>query len=276
MPLNFDLGGKVYEPYDVELSADHIAAYAAASGDHNPRHQPGPDQVASLVFPVAPGWEAMGRVGADPELGVENPLMILHGEQEFRYHGVLRPGDAVTITPVLESVEDKGKGATYVSRFNIEREGELVVEALATIFVRDAGSGEEREKTEQKAPPAKQAEAAKFTSHVSEEMPAAYAEASGDHNPIHLDEGVATAIGLPGRINHGLGTLSLVAGGLVEHLADGDPGRVGRLKVRFTDMVPLPSDLETTVWETEQPGMYVFETTRPDGASVMKGGIELR
>jgi acyl dehydratase len=275
VPLNFDLGGKVYESTTVTISAEQIAAYADASGDSNPRHQPGPDQVASLVFPVVPGWGAMGQVGSDPELGVDNPLMILHGEQEFRYHGLIRPGDELVVTPILDSVEDKGKGATYVSKVTLERDGALVVEALATIFVRGAGSGEEREKSAPKAPPQKTAERVKFTSHVSAEMPAAYAEASGDHNPIHLSDEVATAIGLPGRINHGLGTLSLVAGGLVEHLGSGDPGAIGRLQVRFTDMVFLPSDLETTVWETDEAGTVSFETTRPDGTTVMVGSVGL-
>ena len=37
----------------------------------------------------------------------------------------------------------------------------------------------------------------------------AYAEAGGDHNPIHQDEEVARAVGLPGVIAHGMYTLAL-------------------------------------------------------------------
>ena len=117
MALNFGLAGKVYDSAEVTITAEQITAYADASGDPNPRHQPGDHQVASLIFGVVPGWEAMGQVGSDPELGVDNPLMILHGEQEFRYHDLIRPGDTLVITPSLDSVEDKGKGATYVSKF---------------------------------------------------------------------------------------------------------------------------------------------------------------
>lgn len=40
---------------------------------------------------------------------------------------------------------------------------------------------------------------------------AAYAAASGDPNPIHLDEQVALAVGLPGVIAHGMYTLALAA-----------------------------------------------------------------
>ncbi|MFL6173120.1 MAG: MaoC/PaaZ C-terminal domain-containing protein, partial [Marmoricola sp.] len=39
----------------------------------------------------------------------------------------------------------------------------------------------------------------------------AYAAASGDHNPIHQDESVALAVGLPGVIAHGMFTLALAA-----------------------------------------------------------------
>src|SRR3954451_8439225 len=40
---------------------------------------------------------------------------------------------------------------------------------------------------------------------------ARYAEASGDHNPIHQDESVATSVGLPGVIAHGMYTMALAA-----------------------------------------------------------------
>ena len=39
----------------------------------------------------------------------------------------------------------------------------------------------------------------------------AYAEASGDHNPIHQDEEVARSVGLPGVIAHGMYTMALAA-----------------------------------------------------------------
>jgi acyl dehydratase len=38
-----------------------------------------------------------------------------------------------------------------------------------------------------------------------------YAGASGDFNPIHIDEAFAQSVGLPGRILHGLWTMAQVA-----------------------------------------------------------------
>ena len=58
----------------------------------------------------------------------------------------------------------------------------------------------------------------------------AYANASGDQNPIHQDEQVARSVGLPGVIAHGMFTMALV-GRAVESWAGPGPGRRARLQV---------------------------------------------
>lgn len=68
----------------------------------------------------------------------------------------------------------------------------------------------------------------------------AYAEASGDHNPIHQDESVAVAVGLPGVIAHGMYTLALAARA-VDTWA-GEPGRVLELGAKFTRPVVVPTE----------------------------------
>lgn len=273
MPLNFALGGKTYPPITVKVTAEEIAAYAAASRDPNPHCLPGPDQVAPVVFPVVHGLPLLGVVTTDPELGVDNPLMIVHGEEEIVHHRPVRPGDTLVLTPSLVSVEDKGKGATYVGRVTTTTpDGETVNEQSATIFVRGGGSGAERPAAERPAPPERGDMLTTFVRTVDVAMPAEYAAASGDHNPIHLDDAVARMVGLPGVINHGLGTLSLVAGGLVEHLAGGDPTRVRRLAVRFTDMVVPGSDITTRAWRSGHG--FGFESQRPDGKAVITGHLD--
>jgi len=275
MPLDFSLAGKTYDSIDITIDPADIERYAAASGDDNPRYRVGPGQVASPVFPVVPGFPHMMAVAADPNLNVGNPLMIVHGEQEIVYHRPMQGGETLVFTSSLVKVEDKGKGAVYVVEVAaVTPDGEAVADQYATIFVRRGGSGEARPSSPPAPPPVKGPVAARFTRHVDVGMPARYAEASGDHNPIHLDEGVAVAVGLPGVINHGLGTLSLVAGGLVENVAGGDVSGLARLQVRFTDMVLPGSDVETTVWESGDSA-YVFESTRPDGAVVMSGTVEV-
>jgi acyl dehydratase len=61
-----------------------------------------------------------------------------------------------------------------------------------------------------------------------------YAGASGDFNPIHIDEEFAKAVGLPGRILHGLWTMAQVARAQTE--AAGGPTHLKRLSVQFRGM----------------------------------------
>ena len=61
-----------------------------------------------------------------------------------------------------------------------------------------------------------------------------YAGASGDFNPIHIDDEFARSVGLPGRILHGLWTMAQVARAQTE--ATGGPQRLRRLSVQFRGM----------------------------------------
>lgn len=70
----------------------------------------------------------------------------------------------------------------------------------------------------------------------------AYADASGDQNPIHQDEAVATAVGLPGVIAHGMYTLALAARYVDEHL--GESGRIAEIGAKFTRPVVVPAGAE--------------------------------
>ena len=48
-------------------------------------------------------------------------------------------------------------------------------------------------------------------------LPHRYAGASGDFNPIHIDDDFAKQVGLPRNILHGLYTMALVARGSACH-----------------------------------------------------------
>jgi acyl dehydratase len=74
---------------------------------------------------------------------------------------------------------------------------------------------------------------------VRRETLVAYANASGDQNPIHQDEDFARSVGLPDVIAHGMWTLG-AAGSVVSEWAGG-AGRVLELGTRFTKPVVVPS-----------------------------------
>jgi acyl dehydratase len=67
-----------------------------------------------------------------------------------------------------------------------------------------------------------------------------YAGASGDLNPIHWSDRVATSVGLPGVIAHGMFTMALAARALDSWA--GGPGHVVELGCKFTKPVVVPDD----------------------------------
>jgi acyl dehydratase len=67
-----------------------------------------------------------------------------------------------------------------------------------------------------------------------------YAGASGDVNPLHWSDRVASAAGLPGVIAHGMLTMALAGRLLTEWT--GDPGAVVEYSVRFARPVVVPDD----------------------------------
>jgi acyl dehydratase len=71
-----------------------------------------------------------------------------------------------------------------------------------------------------------------------------YAGASGDFNPIHIDEDFAKKVGLPGRILHGLWTMAQVARAQTE--AAGGPQALQRLSVQFRGMGVPEAELQVT------------------------------
>lgn len=67
----------------------------------------------------------------------------------------------------------------------------------------------------------------------------AYADASGDQNPIHQDADVARGVGLPDVIAHGMWTMGAALEAVTDYVG-GDPGRVLACSTRFTGMVVVP------------------------------------
>jgi acyl dehydratase len=86
-----------------------------------------------------------------------------------------------------------------------------------------------------------------------------YAGASGDFNPIHIDEEFARAVGLPGRILHGLWTMAQVARAQTE--AAGGPAQLKRLSVQFRGMgVPEQEVLVTGTVREIRDGRALVDT----------------
>jgi acyl dehydratase len=98
------------------------------------------------------------------------------------------------------------------------------------------------------------------------EQIAAYAEASGDRNPIHLDEDFASSVGLPGVIAHGLLQMGILA--VVAAEAAGGPEKLRRMGCRFAGMVE-PGDTVTFSAQPAGDGKLDLRAVNQRGEAVV-------
>ena len=101
-------------------------------------------------------------------------------------------------------------------------------------------------------------------------LTARYAGASGDFNPIHIDEDFAKSVGLPGRILHGLWTMAQVARAQTE--AAGGPEHLKRLSVQFRGMgVPEQEIVVSgTVRESGERKVIVETVAEQSGKQIIR------
>jgi acyl dehydratase len=97
-----------------------------------------------------------------------------------------------------------------------------------------------------------------------------YAGASGDFNPIHIDEEFAREVGLPGRILHGLWMMAQVARAHTE--AAGGPERLKSLSVQFRGMGAIgePISITGTVGEVNDGIARVSSSAEQGGSRLIR------
>ncbi|WP_020501556.1 MaoC/PaaZ C-terminal domain-containing protein [Sciscionella marina] len=280
--LTFDESGlhTWNEPKTFEVTRERIAQYAEASNDPIPAHRAG--DVAAPVFAIVPVFESL----LEPVLGVVPPSTIgrvVHGEQDFRFHRPIRPGDQLVSRGKMTGWHGTGKGTpACVYLESRTPEGELVTEQYVTFFVRgfDAGSTVGEQAPEHRFPEGLRdsAPVAKVVAHVDEDQTFRYSPAAGDPMPIHLDEEVAKQAGLPGIIVHGLCTQAFTSWAVLTELAGSETARLRRLAVRFAKPVLPGQDITTRMWQAgEKDGVtsYAFETTVGETVVISDGLAEI-
>ena len=99
-----------------------------------------------------------------------------------------------------------------------------------------------------------------------------YAGASGDFNPIHYRDDVATSVGLPGVIAHGMLTMGLAVQPVIERFG---ADRVLEYGVRFTRPIAVPAEgtvrleLEAKVGQLQDGEARIDVTAKVDGQTVL-------
>jgi acyl dehydratase len=264
MPLDPALVGHETPPQTRAITAEAVAQFADAVGDPNPlfRDAAAAQRAGYRAIPAMPTFVTRFRVpfaeaGLDPEHS-----QVLHGEQEYAYTRPLYVGETLIVRHRVAAIRRSSRGdmALLTMEQLGENAGDRVVTGRAVVMVRDAapdaaavagspqggtpasaaGSPKSRPKELQGEP------IPTLTKRVTQPQIDAYAEVSGDHNPIHVNPAAARAVGLEGTIAHGMLSMAFLGQTLTDWIASsGQHGAwVARLRVRFQAMV-RPGDTLT-------------------------------
>lgn len=268
MTLNAAYVGKVYPPTEPYLvGREKIREFAQAIGDVNPvfhdlaaaRALGLPDLMAPPTFPFVITMRAMNKAMFDPEIGLDY-TRVVHGEQSFEYSRQLVAGDEVVVDASIESIDSTGRNERLTVRAEVRTvAGEHVVTTRSVLVSRGTGAGgpaaatgrgsrdgggrpgdTARASGAQDGPVRPGDALATGTFRVERPDLIRYCGASGDFNPIHWNERVATEVGLPNVIAHGM--LTMAHAGQVVTVWLGDPTRLESFSVRFTAPVVVPDD----------------------------------
>jgi acyl dehydratase len=108
---------------------------------------------------------------------------------------------------------------------------------------------------------------------VKREDVKAYADASGDQNPLHQDDAFAQSVGFPGRIAHGMFSMAHVTKAVTDWL--GDPAALKRMHVQFRAVVFMDETLvargrvESMDSATRRARLSLWAEVQRDGETVL-------
>jgi acyl dehydratase len=267
--------GQAGEPYRFEVSRDAIVAFAKATNEQHPVLLAG--LMAPPVFAVVgavPGAIAPQIFGvAPPEL---RPRAV-HGAHDLRCHRPIRAGMTLVTRAAAVGVRGVTNGVVVVAEGTTETErGELVAVQYVSVFLRgarlDVDLGEAPPDHRLPAELLESEPVARISQRVDEDQAVRYAPASGDFNPIHLDERAARSAGLPGTILHGLCTMAFCARAVTEHFCPENPERIMRLALRFARPVLPGQTLSHSIWRTGADTV-AFQTSTDFGEVVIRDGL---
>jgi acyl dehydratase len=268
--VSFDVAaiGRATDEQRYVVTDAALRAYADATDDV-------PGGPVFAIVPASPAVAIASRFVASEEIRPR----VVHYEQDFVLHRPFEPDSAVVSQAAPVAILARPNGTSLVIHATTHTEdGELLTEQYVTEFFRGVEAPESRG---ERAPDHRldvdgKPPLAEISYPIADDQTVRYADASGDHFAIHLDDEFARSVGLPGRIVHGLCTMAFAGRAVLEAAGIDDPAAVRRLAVRFS--APLfPGDTVTTrVWELDE-STYGFDASGSDGAPVIKDGrAELR
>ena len=207
----------------------------------------------------------------------EVAMRVVHGEQDFRYHQPITPGQTLLSRAAAVGVHGTSSGVVVLGKAVTETQsGDPVVEQYMAAFFRgaelDVHEGESLPSHAFDESLRASEPVAQITHGYDADQTQRYSAASGDPMPIHLDDDIAKAMGLPGIIVHGLCTMAFCSRAVVGEFCSEDPTRLKRFAVRFSKIVQPSERVTHSLWDAGG-GRVAFETTSDNGNVAIKDGL---
>ena len=278
--LNRDFLGKEYRTEPQLVEPESIRQYALATNEKNPRYlsKSRPTElVPPPLYPVVFLPSILSQLVEDADGMNLDILRVVHAEHRMSWRAALHSGDSIRTTAKIINMEQRGVNDILDLQIQCKRGKGIVVEMRYRLLARGK-KGTRDEKARESAQVVERGRVlAKKKTVVTGDQGARYAEASGDHNPIHISDEIARSAGLPSAILQGLCTMALASQVLVDELLGGDPTRLKSMEVRFSRPVLLNQSLVTQVYDAgiKENGVHVvhFETRDEKDIPVLVNGI---
>ena len=265
-------------PFPGRLEPARIAGYAAATGDQTAAVKDG--EAVPAVFPAILAFQAQEAANADvPRAAWRQAHGGVHGEHDLVLHRPLVRNESLDTWSQISAVRTTRVGTQVVLHIEqFDAAGRLAVEQWWTTLL--LGLQEMAElgcmPNDHRFPAAARADPiGATTQHIDEDLATRYAEVSGDWSAHHFDLAAARASGFDFIFTHGLCTMAICTHRLLDLIGVGDPGRVGRVAVRFASPTPLGADLTVSAYRINAQS-FAFEATCGGSTTITHGRLELR
>jgi acyl dehydratase len=276
MGLNKDYIGNEYPPEIYLAEKKDIDAYASAIGASDSGEVVSPCFSVSYELPLIYKILKNSELHGSPEQAAKNMMMLLHGDQTFKFYKPIDAGDQISCRVSILDIVDKGSGEVIKFKaLSSDEDGNKIVESVWGLFIRGIGSGQrpDRRYRHTGAPDKAKENIFKKTIKIPKDITKVYSKAANDMNPIHLDEDYAERAGLPGTVVHGMCTMAMSIQSIVQNYLNGDTSNVESIGVRFSAPVFPSDELEISEFISDNSHALSFEVSRTsDGVKVIKDG----
>ncbi len=276
--MNFDasLLGQSIPTEEFRVNTVRLGQFADATNDSNPQHREG--RIAPPVFAHVPVMQATVEA-----LQKVTTAFAFHGEHDFRFHEPIRPGMRLHSSARLIGAHPTAAGVSIIIKTEThtdrqQRLNEQYFTALVAKQTLAAAAGEAA--PEHRVPDSVTAQPpmASVTAPLDADQTRRYADAARDYSDYTMSAEAARAKGLEGPLVHGMLTLAMAGGALVEHACGADSARLKRLACRFSGPLYLNpgQSLTTRIWRLDRRDgreSYAFESRDAGGRIVLKHGV---